>query len=51
MKDEILAAPIEYRDFSLVRPQGPGLGVVPDLEKIARYDRDAGRVLRSVAGE
>ncbi|WPY96189.1 muconate/chloromuconate family cycloisomerase (plasmid) [Limimaricola variabilis] len=51
MKDEILTTPIEYRDFSLVRPQGPGLGVVPDPEKIARYDRDAGRVLRSVAGE
>lgn len=51
MKDEILSAPIEYRDFAVVRPQGPGLGVAPDPEKIARYDRDRTRSLRSVAGE
>ena len=50
LKDEILATPIEYRDFSLLRPEGPGLGVVLDPDKVAHYDRDRSRSLHRVAG-
>ncbi len=51
MKDEILATPIEYRDFSLVCPKGPGLGVMIDPDKLAHYDRDRSTSLHRVAGE
>ncbi|MDH4395200.1 MAG: muconate/chloromuconate family cycloisomerase [Limnobacter sp.] len=34
LTDDILKKPLEYRDFCLHLPKGPGLGVEPDLEKI-----------------
>jgi muconate cycloisomerase len=40
LKDEILTEPLIYREFSVVVPTGPGLGVVPDPAKVEFYRRD-----------
>lgn len=40
LRDEILAAPIEYADFMVHLPIGPGLGVTLDDDKIAFFRRD-----------
>jgi muconate cycloisomerase len=42
LKDEILAEPLEYKDFSVTVPQGPGLGVTLDDDKVDFYRRDRG---------
>ena len=47
MKDEILAEPIAYRDFSVHLPEGPGIGAVLDADKVAFYARDRARSLRA----
>ena len=39
LKDEILATPLDYSDFTLKLPAGPGLGVDLDEDKIAFYAR------------
>jgi muconate cycloisomerase len=41
LTEEILAAPLAYADFELAVPQGPGLGVALDEERIAFFRRDA----------
>jgi muconate cycloisomerase len=38
--EEILTKPLQYRDFSLTVPSGPGLGVTLDEERLARFRRD-----------
>lgn len=38
--DDIVADPIEYRDFSLVIPSQPGIGVTLDDDKVAHFRRD-----------
>lgn len=48
---EILAEPITYRDFCVVIPRGPGIGVTLDPEKIAYFRRDGGRTLKTAAGQ
>lgn len=35
--DDVVANPLEFKDGCLRVPQGPGLGVVIDEEKVARY--------------
>lgn len=40
LKDDIVVARPEYRDFELQLPQVPGLGVQLDLDKLAFYRRD-----------
>lgn len=40
LTEEILAEPLDYADFSLGVPTGPGLGVALDEDKIARFRRD-----------
>ncbi len=40
VRDDILADPLVYRDFVLEVPQGPGLGVALDPDKIAYFRRD-----------
>lgn len=40
LKDEILATPIRYTDFSLAVPTGSGIGVDLDPSKVAHYRRD-----------
>lgn len=40
LTEEILAEPLEYRDFELTVPGGPGLGIVLDEERVAFFARD-----------
>ena len=40
LKDDIVTARPEYRDFDLHVPEGPGLGLQIDEEKLAFYRRD-----------
>lgn len=49
LKDEILAQPLIYRDFSVHLPQGPGIGVSLDESKIEFYRRDRARSLHAVS--
>lgn len=39
--EDILTEPLEYCDFALTVPSGPGLGLDLDLDKINRFRRDA----------
>lgn len=39
MTEEILTEPLEYHDFALTVPTGPGLGITVDEEKLARFAR------------
>lgn len=43
LTEEILAEPLEYRDFSLTVPDGPGLGIALDDECVEFLRRDAAR--------
>ncbi|MBI0331802.1 muconate/chloromuconate family cycloisomerase [Burkholderia plantarii] len=38
--EEILTAPLDYRDFELTVPGGPGLGIELDEAKLRRFTRD-----------
>ena len=40
LTEEILAAPLEYSDFSLTVPDGPGLGITLDDDRVAFFARD-----------
>jgi len=40
LTEEILVEPLDYADFSLGVPTGPGLGVTLDEDKIAHFRRD-----------
>ena len=40
LTEELLAEPLEYADFSLKVPTGPGLGIALDEDKVARFRRD-----------
>lgn len=48
LTDEILKRPIEYRDFAVHLPEGPGIGVEIDPEALARFGRDGGRLRAAV---
>src|SRR5690606_19024953 len=39
LKDEILATPLDFSDYTLKIPDGPGLGITLDEDKIAYYTR------------
>ncbi len=39
MTEEILETPLTYRDFGLMVPTGPGLGVRVDRDRLARFQR------------
>ncbi|MGE3363096.1 MAG: muconate/chloromuconate family cycloisomerase [Rhizobiaceae bacterium] len=49
LKDEILSEPIRYSDFCVHLPEGPGIGVTLDPEKVDFYRRDRTRNLRLVS--
>ncbi len=49
LKDEILADPIRYSDFALTVPEGPGIAVDLDADKVAHYRRDRSDSLHRVA--
>jgi muconate cycloisomerase len=40
LTEEILAEPLNYADFSLNVPTGPGLGITLDEDKVVRFRRD-----------
>lgn len=40
LTEDILQQPLIYEDFHLVVPQGPGLGIVLDEERVQRFSRD-----------
>jgi len=40
LTEEILQQPLEYKDFHLTVPQGPGLGIALDEERVQRFRRD-----------
>jgi len=41
--EEILTEPLHYADFALRVPDGPGLGVTLDMDRVAFFRRDATR--------
>jgi muconate cycloisomerase len=41
LADDIVEEPVEYRDFQVWVPRGPGLGVSLDEEKVSHYRRTA----------
>ncbi|AUH64867.1 muconate cycloisomerase family protein [Paracoccus zhejiangensis] len=49
LTDEILAEPLTYRDFSVLLPEGPGIGVTLDDSKVDFYRRDRARSLHAVS--
>lgn len=50
-KDEILTTPIAYHDFNVHLPDGPGLGVTVDPEKVEFYRRDRSKSLHVVGAK
>ena len=38
--EEILTTPLDYSDFELTVPNGPGLGIELDEAKVKRFTRD-----------
>lgn len=42
--EEILADPLQYADYALRVPNGPGLGVTLDMDRVAFFSRDAQRI-------
>jgi len=51
LRDEILTEPLDYRDFSVGIPQGPGIGVRLDEDKVKFYRRDRLAATTAMAGE
>lgn len=41
--EEVLAEPLRYADFMLQVPDGPGLGVALDMDRVGFFRRDAAR--------
>jgi muconate cycloisomerase len=40
LTEEILAEPLNYSNFELQIPQGPGLGIVLDEDRVQYFRRD-----------
>jgi muconate cycloisomerase len=40
LTEDILQQPLKYEDFHLLVPQGPGLGIVLDEDRVQRFRRD-----------
>lgn len=43
LTEEILTEPLDYSDFELTVPKGPGLGIALDEERVAHFRRDGAR--------
>ena len=43
MTEEITAEPLQYQNFELVVPTGPGLGVALDEDRLRFFQRDGER--------
>lgn len=50
LTEEILATPLDYSDFELTVPQGPGLGIELDEDRVAFFVRGRMRKTISIAG-
>ena len=53
LTEEILTTPLDYSDFELTVPEGPGLGIELDEDRVAFFRRDAARrtlVINSASG-
>ena len=44
LTEEILATPLEYKDFHLTVPAAPGLGIALDEDRVRHFRRDRQRV-------
>lgn len=40
LKDDIVTQPLDYNEFGVTLPQGPGLGIELDEDKLAHYSRN-----------
>lgn len=49
LTEEILAAPLDYSDFELTVPAGPGLGIALDEDRVAFFTRGRHRKTTSIA--
>lgn len=49
LTEEILATPLDYSDFELTVPDGPGLGITLDEDRIRFFQRDGLRRTVSIA--
>ncbi|AHK46320.1 putative muconate lactonizing enzyme [Ensifer adhaerens OV14] len=49
LTEEILAAPLNYSDFQLTIPDGPGLGITLDEDRVRFFQRDGLRKTVSIA--
>ena len=49
LTEEILATPLDYSDFELTVPRGPGLGIELDDDRVAFFTRDKLRKTTGVA--
>lgn len=49
LTEELLATPLDYSNFSLAVPDGPGLGIILDEAAVAAYRRDRTRTLITFA--
>lgn len=50
LTEEILRQPLDYHDFELTVPNGPGLGIELDDDRVAFFIRDGLRKTISIAG-
>ncbi len=49
LTEEILTEPLDYSDFELAIPSGPGLGLTLDEDRLARFTRDgSGRKIHTI---
>lgn len=49
LTEEILTEPLDYSDFELAVPSGPGLGLTLDEDRLARFTRDgSGRKIHTI---
>lgn len=51
LTQDILATPITYSEFCVDIPQGAGIGVQLDTDKVNFFRRDGGTAVQSLAGE
>ncbi|GEO87117.1 MULTISPECIES: muconate/chloromuconate family cycloisomerase [Alphaproteobacteria] len=51
LTEEILTTPLDYSDFELTVPSGPGLGIELDEERVAFFTRDGLRKTIGVVGQ
>ncbi|WP_371158287.1 muconate cycloisomerase family protein [Jannaschia sp. 2305UL9-9] len=48
LTEDILAQPLQYTDFEIRLPDGPGIGVALDLDKVDAFDRERGSTLHRI---